>query len=127
MSPKSPDDKPMTWREMLIRDIAETKSEVRLGNGKIDAMDLRINGRLKRLEKVVFGDEENKVIGLTEQMRTESREVKDLNKKWAILIAVIVFFAQSAANYIGKKIGSGTEWPLQELHEQVKEAASTYK
>ena len=116
----------MTWRETVILGISETRGEVKVGNAKIDAMDQRINGRLKRLEKVVFGDEENHVIGLPEQLRTESREVKDLNKKWAVLIAVIVFLAQHAANYLGSKLTPGTTWPLHELHEQVQEAASEH-
>ena len=121
MSPKSPDDKPMTWRETVILGIAETRGEVKVGNAKIDAMDQRINGRLKRLEKIVLGDEENHVIGLTEQMRTESREVKELNKKWAVVIAIVVFFAQNAASWVARKVGLVNE-PLSaiEIHEAVK-------
>lgn len=122
MSPKNPDDAPMSWREVLIRDVAEMKGEVRVGNGKIDALDMRINGRLKKLEKVVFGDEELKVIGLAEQQRGDQREIKDLNKKWAVAITVLVFVAQNLANYISKKMGSETEWPLHEIHQQVQEA-----
>ena len=96
-----------SFQERLIRDIAELKTEVRLGTQKIEAMDQRINGRLKKLEKTVFGDEEAKVIGLTEAARAESREIKSLNKKWGVAIAVVVFFAQYVGNWVSDRMGWG--------------------
>jgi hypothetical protein len=109
------------WRERMIVGITEVKAEVRLGNVKVDNLDLRINGRLKRLEKTVFGDEEMKVIGLAESARAEAREVKELNKKWAVAIAIIVFFAQNMASWVARKAGFVNE-PLtaHEIHEAVK-------
>ena len=100
------------FQERLIRELSELKTQVllgnqktELGNQKIDTLDLRINGRIKKLEKVVFGDEEAGMIGLAEGARVESREIKALNKKWAIVIAAIVFFAQNAATWTARKLG----------------------
>lgn len=109
------------WRERIVRDLAELKTMSALGNQKVDSLTLQLNGRIKRLEKTVFGDEELKVIGLAEQQRGDAREIKDLNKKWAAIIAVTVFLAQHAANYIGKKMDPETTWPLTEIHEQVQD------
>ncbi len=109
------------WRERIVRDMAELKTIASLGNQKVDSLTLQLNGRIKRLEKTVFGDEELKVIGLAEQQRGDAREIKDLNKKWAVAITVLVFAAQNLANWFSKKMDHETTWPLTELHEQVRD------
>lgn len=110
------------WRERIVRDLAELKTSSALGNQKIDGLSLQLNGRIKRLEKTVFGDEELKVIGLAEQQRSDAREHTANNKRWAAVIAVVVFLAQHAANYLSKRMGGKEDWPLREIHGEVREA-----
>lgn len=101
------------FRDDLIKRLTQLDGKVDTANGSINSLSQQVNGRFKRLEDTTFGNEEKKMIGLTEKVR-------GLSWKSAVVISAIVFTATQVGNLVFSRVAAAIVGKANKMEARIK-------